>query len=514
MVWESAVRHEQRDPRERLTSLVRGLVRARRWQIVTDIVWTGTLASLGASFVAVLAARVFAQQLDLWLVAASVVGVGLVTSAFVALGRKVDSLQTAIAADLKLNLKQRLSTAWEFATQDAADPRTRALAARAFRVRYPARPSHVFPLHFNTSARFVPVALIALAVAVFFDPQTVVSKSRDVADAQVVLEGAMLGDFGRQLEARARRKKLTRSAVQARRLQQLGSRMESGLVSRSEALDRLRPLRQEVDKERLAALSEGVQTPTGPLRIESVSGGGGGIGALRSALEQMLRDGKAPSKSQRSQLESLGVPSDELRSAMDDLARGDEKAMRELINKLDRLERDEQDAQGLDEAGKAIDRARRNLDDETLGNDQAGRPDGERFGGGPAPGESERESPGALADDFEPGEGGSGGAPGSSMPPDRNNSRARAMPAPSESGATVVISPRGQLGEGEVFSSQARVLPESNTPLLERREVSADYRAQLESVMSEGAYPPHRKAFLRRYFLNISEGANASGRQP
>ena len=88
------------------------------------------------------------------------------------------------------------------------------------------------------------------------------------------------------------------------------------------------------------------------------------------------------------------------------------------------------------------------------------------------------------------------------------------MPAPSESGATVVISPRGQLGEGEVFSSQARVLPESNTPLLERREVSADYRAQLESVMSEGAYPPHRKAFLRRYFLNISEGANASGRQP
>ena len=106
----------------------------------------------------------------------------------------------------------------------------------------------------------------------------------------------------------------------------------------------------------------------------------------------------------------------------------------------------------------------------------------------------------------------SSGRPGDG-PPTNELGRGRGSQYEVPEGNLVIIQARGQLGEGEVYSSEARVLPKLNAPTRASQAVSADLVEQAESVMSETSYPPHRKEFLRRYFLNLSEGA-APGSSP
>jgi hypothetical protein len=42
----------------------------------------------------------------------------------------------------------------------------------------------------------------------------------------------------------------------------------------------------------------------------------------------------------------------------------------------------------------------------------------------------------------------------------------------------------------------------------------AEFATQLESVLSKDQYPAHYKEFIRRYFLNLSQGARVPQEQP
>ena len=63
-----------------------------------------------------------------------------------------------------------------------------------------------------------------------------------------------------------------------------------------------------------------------------------------------------------------------------------------------------------------------------------------------------------------------------------------------------------QIREGGVFVSEARVLPRAGDTRIDNTQIDAQYTRQLEQILSNEQYPLHYKAFIRRYFLNLSEG--------
>lgn len=491
----------------RLRHLIRTLVRARRRQHALEVGAVGLLWTMVVATLIVVAARVTVLDVQSWLVATSVTLVGALTTAVFIWRSRPDDMSVAIDADIELRLKQRLSTAWEYVRADAPRPIAARLAQAALVRRHARRPEHVFPPRYNTEGRFLPVAFIALMVAVMFEPAPVGDDSPAIADKDVSIQGARLGEFGRQLESRARRQGLPRAERQARRMQELGSRMRSGLLTRSEALDRLKPLSQAVDAERLAAMSEGPQTRVGPLRVESVPGRSGNLArALRDSLERTLAGEGPPDARTQSQLDSMGISREQLKKALDALTEGDESRLRELMEELERLGKNTEDAEALDDAGKAINRARRNLGDESVPSQAEPRrrsvPDRDSGSGESRPGQG---NPGEM-DEFGMGESPNSGRPGAG-PPIEELTRQRTSRFDVPEGNLVVIQARGQLGDGEVYSSEARVLPQINEATRAPQAVNTEMTEQAEAVMSESRYPPHRKDFLRRYFLNLSEGA-------
>ena len=465
------------------------------------LLWTVVLATL-----IVVVVRLMGLDVAPWVVATGISVVGAFITAVLIWRSRPDDMSVAIDADIELRLKQRLSTAWEYVRAEAPRPIAARLAQAALVRRHARRPEHVFPPRLNMEGRFLPVAYIALMVAVMFEPAPIEDNSSAIVDKEVSIQGARLGEFGRQLESRARRQGLPRAERQARRMQELGNRMRSGLLTRSEALDRLKPLSQAVDAERLAAMSEGPQTRVGPLRVESVPGRSGNLArALRDSLERTCRR-RPPDARTQSQLDSMGISREQLKKALDALTEGDESRLRELMNELERLSKNAEDAEALDDAGKAIDRARRNLGDEAASSQAEPRrrstPDRGAGSGEARPGQG---NPGDT-DEFGMGESPNSGRPGKG-PPIEELMRERTSRFDVPEGNLVVIQARGQLGEGEVYSTEARVLPQINEATRAPQAVNTEMTEQAEAVMSESRYPPHRKDFLRRYFLNLSEGA-------
>ncbi len=495
----------------RLRHLIRALVKARRRQHALEVGAVGLLWTVVLATLIVVVVRLMGLDVAPWVVATGISVAGAFITAVLIWRSRPDDMSVAIDADIELRLKQRLSTAWEYVRAEAPRPIAARLTQAALVRRHARRPEHVFPPRLNMEGRFLPVAYIALMVAVMFETAPIEDNSSAVADKEVSIQGARLGEFGRQLESRARRQGLPRAERQARRMQELGNRMRSGLLTRSEALDRLKPLSQAVDAERLAAMSEGPQTPMGPLRVESVPGRSGNLArSLRDSLERALAGEGRPDERTRSQLDSMGISREELKKALDALSKGDESRLRELMNELERLSKNAEDAEALDDAGKAIDRARRNLGDEAASSQAEPRrrstPDRGAGSGEARPGQG---NPGD-ADEFGMGESPNSGRPGKG-PPIEELMRERTSRFDVPEGNLVVIQARGQLGEGEVYSTEARVLPKLNEPTRPPQAVNAAMTEQAEAVMSESSYPPHRKDFLRRYFLNLSEGT-APGR--
>lgn len=497
-------------PAERLKALVASLVRARHRQMAMRCLGRGLLASLCACIIVVVGLRLAASEVSLWSAVAALLLAGLLVSALVAWRRRPDPLEVVIAADVRLRLKQRLSTACEFILGGRDDELTGALARRACRARLPTRTDYIFPVEVDGPARAIPVAMIALVLVISLEMPTTEAPAALVVDERVAAEGVVLGEHGRRLEARARRGALTRAERQAQRMEQLGERMRSGLLSRGEALDRLRGLAADIDEERLAELDAGTQTEAPPLRVREMgeSGGSAGIASLRGAMERALAGDGTLTEEERRGLESLGLDPGALAEALERMREGNRDGLEALRDQLADLERSVNESEALGEAGDAVGRARRNLGDDALAGAEPNPSESEAPQPFDGEGQVEGEAPDLPSDDFGEGEAGRGQRPGNSVPSDRFVQTPEATTRDNGSGATVTIVARGQLGEGEVYSSQVRVMPRLPDAVSERQAMASNFVAQAEAVMSEQGYPPHRKAFLRRYFLNLSEGAN------
>jgi hypothetical protein len=77
-----------------------------------------------------------------------------------------------------------------------------------------------------------------------------------------------------------------------------------------------------------------------------------------------------------------------------------------------------------------------------------------------------------------------------------------------------VLRPEAQMREGATFTAPGRMPPRSNRPSVENVPMAAEYSAQAEAVLSREHYPEHTKEFVRRYFLQLSQGARKPAAQP
>lgn len=504
--------------RARLRAVVAAFARARRLQVLVDHGFGGLLAGFGLATAVMLVSRLVPSPYPPWQLAGAVVIIALVVALLIGWRRRPDALEVAIRADLTLNLKQRLSTAWEFMVVHGDSELADRLAAQAVKAGLSARPGVVFPLHVNRWGRMAPVAAAALLLVSVIDLNRVQTPLPQEVDEQVVGEGRRLGTFGREMQARAKRDELPRSERQAEQLERLGARMESGALSRGDALEQLRQLSATLDGERKQALADTRQADARAPRAErrkDPSDAGPNAGAM---LERMQR-GALDSTDTRAlvgrldDLDRLGVPRQELESAVESHRAGADDALKEILEKLARIDLARMEHKELQGAREQVRRSRENLGG-SLAEAEAGRTpeegiewdeEDERGAKNAAKASADGRLDGKPARDATP----SGSQRDSDIVAGRQLSPLRpdaGQPGP-------ILKPESQVREGELYASQGRVLPAPGRPSVKNVEMSRQFAAQVEEALSREQYPDHYKEFIRRYFLTLSQGAGGQQQQ-
>jgi hypothetical protein len=496
-------------PQQRLRDVVTALTRAQRLQLLIDHGCGGLLLGLAFATVAVLVARLAPlPNSPLQLTVASVM-VALVAALLVGWYRRPDTLDVVIRADVALRLKQRLSTAWEHMTLRGDAELTERLAAQAVKATLPDRPGLVFPLRVNRWGRFAPVAAIALLLAGTLDLNRMQAQSPRGVDERVVNEGERLSAFAREMQARAARENLSRAAEQAERLERLGARMESGGLSRREALGLLRQSDKSLDD-----ASKEVLARTNWKDIDPLSRGGeaSAVASGRNAgemLERMLsgvpdRNDSSALTRYLDDLARSGVPRRQADEAVKRHHAGDSKELRDILEKLAQIERARREHEELQNARAQVRQAQESLGEARTGiqggqgiaidTDEDDDREGDRTG---EPGAHRR-----LAGESSRSASRHGTQGDSSVASERQPATLRPEPV----GTGPILKPEGQAREGAELVTQGQVLPRARRPSVENIPMGSEFASQVEAVLSREQYPAHSREFIRRYFLNLSEG--------
>ena len=515
------IRHDDPGPaRERLRKVVATLTRARRLQLLVDHGFGGLLVGFVLATVAVLVARLMPSPHPPWQLAGTAVIIALVVALLMGWRRRPDSLEVAIRADLMLRLKQRLSTAWEFVALHGDNQVVDRLAVQAVKAGVPADPWRVFPLRVNRWGWLAPLAATALLLASVIDLDRMQTQVPQAVDERVVGEGRRLGEFGRAMQARAERDKLPRSAKQAARLGRLGARMEGGALSRGQALGQLRRMEESLDEERIQALAEANLTGSRARRAARAESShiapGLNPGAMLERMQRGALDGDDTRAlaQRRDDLERSGIPRRALENALERHRSGDDDALREMLETLAQLDRALKEDRELSNAREQVRRAQDSLGDARAGMSAERAQmaamdwdeDEDRGVKGDAKAGMEGRRDGAAA-----GKAARGGSQGDdSVATDRAHSPLSPDPGP----AGRVLAPQGQVREGESFTSHGQILPRTGRPNVESIKMKAEFATQVEEVLAKDQYPAHYKAFVRRYFLNLSQGMQAPQAQP
>jgi hypothetical protein len=485
------------------------LTRARRVQMLVDHGFVGLLVGLGLATVAVLVARLVPLPYAPWQLGSAAVTIAVALALLVGWQRRPDSLDVAIRADLALNLKQRLSTAWEIMTVRGDSELAERLSVQAVKAGLPIHPGRLFPLRVNRWGQLSALAAIALLLVSVVDLSWMQAPVPREVDEQVVREGQRLGAFGRAMQDRARRDELLRSERQAKQLERLGARMESGALNRGEALGQLRGMKDSLDKERMQALAEGNRAHIGPLRGESSPAAPDADSRAMRERSQRGTPDNADSRAlaeRLAELERSGVPRRELEDARRRQLPEDNEALRQMLEKLAQIDRARKEDKELQNAREQVRLALENLGESTAGSGDRGDP-GINLDFDEEDDRGARSQADADADGRRRGEMARGAAPSGSPGDSRVAPERQLSPVGPDSADTgPVLKPESRAGDGEVFVTEARLPPKPGRPSVENVAMSSEFAPQVEEVLSKEEYPAHYKEFVRRYFLNLSKG--------
>jgi len=506
--WSITALDERRAP-ERLANIIAHLTQQKWRRSFIEYGWVGLFWGLAISAVSVLALKIYVPHLSSSMCAVLMTSGALAVAIAKAWLARPDELQVAIQADVALKLKQRLSTAWEFSQTDSESELSHRLAVQAVSQRYPPPSQAVFAVRLNTWARLIPLAALALVLVNVLDLQQLPGSTAPIVDDAVVSEGVRLREFARQMQVRALRDALPRSQTESENMRRLGSRMESGSLSRQEAVSRLQELGQSLAHQRRAALSDGGSKTGIAESFSPIGNGENDASQLKELLEQLLQGkltaGEIAALSPESEsLSRLGISIQDLSSALESYAAGHPLDVQQIVDDLERQELAIDDAGELGRAIRQIDQVRENLGDVMVSADQLmQRGDGTqddsdvRALGGPM---------GRAAGDADSGPMNQAGFGSGSVETPRK--RPRTLDPNSERN-DIVLKPQSNFREGSGFTTETRVLPKAGKTTVENVELDVRFDAQMEEVLSKDDYPLHQKEFIRRYFLSLSQGVSS-----
>ncbi|MDH3716311.1 MAG: hypothetical protein OET44_20990 [Gammaproteobacteria bacterium] len=490
--------------RDRLDDIVAYLTRQKWRQLAVENSCAGLFWGLTVSAAVVIAVRLTAPGITIAAVVASLVGFALAAALLKTWIERPDKLQVAILADLELKLKQRLSTAWEFAERGTDPALSHYLAEQAVKRRYPSRHHTVFPARATVWVKLVPlVTLLLLLVSVLDLPRLPGPTARAVDDL-VVTEGKRLREFARQMQVRAEHAGLPRSAAESENIRRLGARMESGSISRTQSLHRLQNLGEALSGQRRAALTDAGSSGALPDTFTPAATGSGRTSRLRDLFERLLQGQLTPGEldlpaQEAESLSAAGIAPDALREALVNFAAGEPGDLQQLVEELSRFEQAMEDAEELGRASERVARVRENLGDPDVQREEL------RLSGTAAASVPEEDDPGDFGALLRPSQGENypRGMRAGSGTTQRQRAQYLDPRAPREE---VGLRPQSQFREGSGFTTQTRILPRAAQPSVAIKQIDPRFAAQMEEVFAREQYPLHHKEFIRRYFLELSQG--------
>jgi len=229
------------------------LLHALRWSVLFAL--AGTLATAVAASIAWARHALFPLP-EAVLFLAACAGLGALAGSL----RRVSLFQAALAADRRLGLQERLSSALELGKQDARDPLVAALVADATSHAAGIDPALAFPLKMPREVRLLAGALGVLALVLLLPRLPVLQSLQQRAErAAMRAEGERIVRVAREMRKAAETRDSDLERQIARNLEQLGRSMRASRIDKKRALVKLHALTQEIKEAQKQLAAEGAK---------------------------------------------------------------------------------------------------------------------------------------------------------------------------------------------------------------------------------------------------------------
>jgi hypothetical protein len=164
--------------------------------------------------------------------------------------RPVTPLQAAALTDERLNLRERLSTALQFASRADASTLVPALLADAGQTAERIRPSRVYPYRPPRHIWHLCVAGVAFFALARFCPEDLLKTPAQIAvEREMKKQGRSAIELAERVKKRAKTENLQVSRETAEKVERLGKKLESARLSKKQALLQTQKLSQEIREE-------------------------------------------------------------------------------------------------------------------------------------------------------------------------------------------------------------------------------------------------------------------------
>lgn len=313
------------------TTLQKNLARlaARRNALVLWLSIARALSwGLGLAALPVLAYRFYLVDGPAWVPAIPVL-LSIVAGWRIGMLARRNSFETALEADEKLGLKERLSSAYAFAAPSSTPLSSTGLVPSlvedAANHSQSLEPKKIYPLTFDRTHRTLTLCAAVFALTVFMPnvPWLLADEER-AARKTIQAEGKELEEIAKEVKKEEEKKPDTTARRQAAKLEALGHKMQRGRMGKKETLTALGELKKDLKK---AAKNDGGSQDNSPSNEQ-----------MQAALEQIA---------------DQPMDSEAGKQIQDKLKKGDpEGAAKEMEKLADKIDKGQMSA---DEQKKAAD---------------------------------------------------------------------------------------------------------------------------------------------------------------
>lgn len=420
---------------------------------------------------------------------------------------RLSALGALIRADHTLQLREQLSTAYEYRERHPENPFVPPLTAAAERLVAQVEPRRVFPWRVPHRVWGLPVLLVALGVLLRLDvpPMRFEHGGNDAASPDVVRQGERLERWGRRMEKLAQQEQLDRSLVLARSMQDLGRRMQREGASTPQTAQRIATLSQYVQRmqqelQERALMSE----PTLTSPYDTVASGKSVKQELRDMLQLLQanalpRETVALAEQGLQRLRRQVGPHGDLEQMLQNLRSGNVEAARQMLQDMLQQQQTTEEMEHIERARRALEYASRSL--------QRGEAGEAPHTGTPQPGDG---SPHEHAMDYDAdmmSEHMSGpedfAAPGLDEGFGTARSTREGVPQALRESQQPASQVQVKSGEGNMRFHYVRHLPLQNEARVPVEQVAVTYQRAAQEVLTQERIPWDYREQIKQYFLAI-----------